>query len=104
MASFTTVSDAVYAAIRIQEECNAARDFQLRIGIHLGEVVFENDDVFGDGVNIASRIQVIAEPASIYISESVHQNVSNKIDHLFIISSRQKLVRFNRVKFHCHHH
>ena len=80
MASFTTVSDAVYAAIRIQEECNAARDFQLRIGIHLGEVVFENDDVFGDGVNIASRIQVIAEPASIYISESVHQNVSNKID------------------------
>ena len=80
MASFNTVSDAVYAAIKIQEQCNAAKDFQLRIGIHLGEVVFENDDVFGDGVNIASRIQVIAEPASIYISESVHQNISNKID------------------------
>ena len=44
MASFNTVSDAVNAAIKIQEACNAAKDFKLRIGIHLGEVVFENDD------------------------------------------------------------
>ena len=41
-----------------------AKDFQLRIGIHLGEVIFENDDVFGDGVNIASRIQAIANPVA----------------------------------------
>src|SRR5262245_8079461 len=57
LASFSTVSDAVTAAIKIQEACNAAKDFQLRIGIHLGEVVFENGDLFGDGVNISSRIQ-----------------------------------------------
>ncbi len=82
MASFNTVSDAVNAAIKIQENCNAAKDFQLRIGIHLGEVVFENDDVFGDGVNIASRIQAIAKPGCVYISESVHHNVSNKKDIL----------------------
>jgi len=80
MASFNTVSDAVNAAIKIQEDCNAAKDFQLRVGIHLGEVVFENDDVFGDGVNIASRIQSIAKPGCIYVSESVHDNVSNKKD------------------------
>ncbi|HZI52213.1 MAG TPA: tetratricopeptide repeat protein, partial [Chitinophagaceae bacterium] len=80
MASFNTVSDAVNAAIKIQEACNAAKDFQLRIGIHLGEVVFENDDVFGDGVNIASRIQAIAIPGTIFVSESVHNNLSNKID------------------------
>ena len=48
MASFNTVSDAVSAAIKIQETCNAAKDFQLRIGIHQGEVVFENNDVFGE--------------------------------------------------------
>ena len=78
MASFNTVSDAVNAAIKIQEICNTAKDFQLRIGIHLGEVVFENDDVFGDGVNIASRIQSAAKPGCIYVSESVHSNVSNK--------------------------
>jgi hypothetical protein len=68
------------AAIKIQEVCNAVKDFQLRIGIHLGEVVFENDDVFGDGVNIASRIQAIAKPGCIYVSESVHNNISNKKD------------------------
>ena len=80
MASFNTVSDAVNAAIKIQQTCNAAKDFQLRIGIHLGEVVFENDDVFGDGVNIASRIQALATPGGVWISESVHNNVSNKND------------------------
>jgi TolB-like protein/class 3 adenylate cyclase len=80
MASFHTVSDTVNAAIQIQEKCNTAKEFQLRIGIHLGEVVFENDDVFGDGVNIASRIQAIADPGSIFISETVHHNVSNKKD------------------------
>ncbi len=78
LACFNTVSDAVNAAIRIQEATNAARNFQLRIGIHLGEVVFENEDVFGDGVNIASRIQAIANPGAIYISESVFNNISNK--------------------------
>lgn len=78
MASFNTVSDAVNAAIKIQQTCNASKEFQLRIGIHLGEVVFENDDVFGDGVNIASRIQAIANPGSIFISESVYNSISNK--------------------------
>jgi TolB-like protein/class 3 adenylate cyclase len=80
MASFNTVSDAVNAAIAIQKGCNEAKEFQLRIGIHLGEVVFENEDVFGDGVNIASRIQAIASPGSIFISESVYENISNKKD------------------------
>jgi adenylate cyclase len=78
LASFNTVSDAVNAAIKIQEACNLSKDFLLRIGIHLGEVVFENEDVFGDGVNIASRIQAIATPGGIYISESVHNNIFNK--------------------------
>ncbi|WP_276500898.1 adenylate/guanylate cyclase domain-containing protein [Terrimonas pollutisoli] len=80
LASFNTVSDAVYAALKIQEECNATEDFQLRIGIHQGEVVFENEDVFGDGVNIASRIQAIANSGSVFVSEAVRQNVSNKKD------------------------
>lgn len=78
LASFNTVSDAVHAAIKIQKASNSSGKFQLRIGIHLGEVVFENNDVFGDGVNIAARIQSIAKPGSIYISESVQNNISNK--------------------------
>lgn len=80
MASFSAVSDAVNAAVKIQEDCEIASDFQLRIGIHLGEVVLENDDLFGDGVNIAARIQAAAQPGSIYVSESVKQNLVNKKD------------------------
>src|SRR5688572_19182635 len=95
MASFSTVSDAVNAAIKIQQACNAAKEFQLRIGIHLGEVVFENNDVFGDGVNIASRIQAIANPGSIYVSESIHNNISNKqgIETRFIKQETLKNVK-----------
>jgi len=78
MASFNTVSDAVNAAMKIQEDCNAANKFQLRIGIHQGEVVVEAGDVFGDAVNIAARIQSAAAPGSIYISEAVQHIVSNK--------------------------
>ena len=80
MASFPSVSNAVYAAIKIQEACYNSKAFELRIGIHLGEVVFENDDVFGDAVNIASRLQVLAPPAGIYVSESVQRDLSNKND------------------------
>lgn len=78
MISFNTISDAVYAAIRIQEMCNQSKEFLLRIGIHFGEVVFEADDVFGDVVNIASRLQTLAAPGGIWISESVHHNIANK--------------------------
>ena len=80
LASFAAVSNAVYAAIKIQEACSNAGSFELRIGIHLGEVVFENNDIFGDAVNIASRLQALAPPRGIYISESVQRDLSNKND------------------------
>ncbi len=60
LASFTTVSDAVYCAKAIQEACLQEGEIKLRIGIHQGEVVFKGDDVFGDGVNIASRLEPLA--------------------------------------------
>ncbi len=80
MASFNTVSDAVNAAIKIQQTCNAAKDFQLRIGIHLGEVVFENDDVFGDGVNIAQRLQSVAKAGQIIINEAAYKKVKESFN------------------------
>ena len=80
LASFPSVSNAVYAAIKIQEACFQAKDFELRIGIHLGEVVFENDDIFGDAVNIASRLQALAPPGGIFVSESVQRDLTNKKD------------------------
>ncbi len=78
LASFHTVTDAVLCASEIQKACSEIHDLRLRIGIHLGEVVFEDNDVFGDGVNIASRIQALAPIGGIWISEPVYNNVANK--------------------------
>lgn len=78
LASFTTVTDAVMCAGAIHKACRAVEGLQLRIGIHLGEVVFEDNDVFGDGVNIASRLQTLAPIGGTFVSESVYKNVSNK--------------------------
>ena len=80
MASFNTASDAVNAAMQIQKACNSTADFKLKIGIHLGEVVFENDDVFGDGVNIASRIETLGVSSSILMSKSIRDQVKNNAD------------------------
>ena len=86
MASFSTVSDAVNAAIKIQEACSISHEFLLRIGIHLGEVIFENDDVFGDGVNIASRIVSLAEPGGIFVSGKIYAEIKNQksIESVFL--------------------
>ena len=96
MASFNTVSDAITAAIKIQQACHSSNDFQLRIGIHLGEIVFEQGDVFGDGVNIASRIQAIANPGGIFISESVHNSISNKKEFQARFLKEVKLKNVNK--------
>ena len=78
LASFSTVFDAVMCAGSIQQSASQVPDLQLRVGIHLGDVIFENNDVFGDGVNIASRLQTIAKAGGIYISESVYNSIHNK--------------------------
>ena len=80
LASFSTVIDAVNSACSIIKGCSDIEGLQLRIGIHLGDVVFENGDVFGDGVNIASRLQALAPIGGIWVSESVYKNVSNKVE------------------------
>ena len=62
LASFPTVSDALFAAIKIQQTCSLSKDLSLRIGIHEGEIIFENNDIYGDAVNIASRLQTLGVP------------------------------------------
>ena len=78
LASFNAVSEAVYCAKAIQKACINEPDLKLRIGIHEGEVVFKGEDVFGDGVNIASRLEPLAPIGGIMVSESVNRNLGNK--------------------------
>lgn len=78
LASFKTISDAIYCAGSLIQSCKEA-GIELRIGIHFGEITEEHGDIFGDGVNVASRLEAQAQPAQILASEPVHRNVKNKL-------------------------
>ncbi len=79
LCCFGSVADAVNCALEIQNTLKEEPDFKLRIGIHIGDVVVEESgDVFGDGVNVASRIENLAEPGGICISERVYYDIKNK--------------------------
>ncbi len=80
MASFPAASDAIYCALEIQKQLKEEDDLTIRIGIHLGEILREEGDIYGDGVNIASRLQTIADPGGIYISDPVQKSVKSRSD------------------------
>ncbi len=73
LTQFDSAYDCVLCALRIQRAATMGFEAKIRIGIHLGDITIEGDDVFGDGVNIASRLQDIADPGGIYISESIQK-------------------------------
>ena len=79
LLSFDSVSDAILCGIDIQKQVLALGKYHLRIGVHLGEISSSYNDVYGDGVNIASRIQTIATPGTVTISEVVFNNIKNKL-------------------------
>ncbi|MCK5702819.1 MAG: tetratricopeptide repeat protein, partial [Cyclobacteriaceae bacterium] len=93
LISFGLASEAVRCAIEIQKACKE-HNLPLKIGIHEGEMVFEGNDVLGDGVNIASRLQEEAGKGSIIISSSVYRDIKNKagIKTVFIKELRLKNV------------
>lgn len=98
LIEFGSVVDAVQCATHIQHEVGlreASEDddwkMHLRIGIHLGDVIIEGDDIHGDGVNIAARLEGLAEPGGIYISDMVYAGVRNKLALIFDDLGEQSL-------------
>jgi len=85
LVEFTNTLDAVDCAVEIQRTLQgqklAGHDTQLHIGIHSGEVIHRANDVFGDVVNIAARIEPLAEPGEICISSQVREQILNKTDY-----------------------
>ena len=77
LVSFHSSLNAVRCAIEIQTE-SKRQEIPLKIGIHEGDMVFAGDDVLGDGVNIASRLEAITETGAITISEAIYRNIKNK--------------------------
>ena len=86
LSSFRSAVDAVNCAIHIQRTNLQDSNFSIRIGIHIGDVVFREGDIFGDGVNVASRIEPLAEPGGICVSGSVYENIRNQpgINSIFL--------------------
>jgi len=87
IAEFSSVVDAVSCALSVQRPGATTADqsalqpnIVLRIGINLGDVIIEGDDIYGDGVNIAARLEPLAEPGGICVSSIVHESVGNRID------------------------
>jgi len=88
LVEFASVVDAVNCAIAIQKAADAADggsgpQIVLRIGVHLGDVILDGDDIYGDGVNIAARLEPLAEPGGLCISSIVKESVGNRAEVAF---------------------
>jgi len=90
LAEFPSVVDAVRCAVEVQRgmmdrepDVPEVHRIRFRIGINLGDVIVENGDIFGDGVNIAARLEALAEPGDICVSRMVRDNVRDKLDYAF---------------------
>jgi adenylate cyclase len=98
IAEFASVVEAVQCAVEIQQEISNqdpglpdAHRMRFRIGINLGDVMVEGSDIYGDGVNIASRLQELAEPGGVVISGSVYEQVHNKLSLGFASLGQQAM-------------
>jgi adenylate cyclase len=90
LAEFGSVVDAVRCAIEVQRGMAAqnatmpqVKRIEFRIGIHVGDIIVDDNDIFGDGVNIAARLEGIAEPGGVCISDDAQRQVRGKIDFAF---------------------
>ncbi len=86
LVEFGSVVDAVNCALAIQRAVNSqakGSGIVLRIGVNLGDVIIEGDDIYGDGVNVAARLEPLAEPGGVCVASIVNESVGNRIDVTF---------------------
>jgi len=103
LAKFNSVVDAMRCAVDVQRgmaERNSDvpnnNRIEFRIGINVGDVIEDNGDIFGDGVNVAARLEAIAEPGGICISDDAHRQVRDKLDIVFDDAGEQNLKNIER--------
>jgi TolB-like protein/class 3 adenylate cyclase/tetratricopeptide (TPR) repeat protein len=90
LVEFASVVDAVRCAVEVQREMIARntdvpieRRLEFRMGINVGDIIIEDGDIFGDGVNIAARLEALAEPGGICVSAAAHEQVRDRLDISF---------------------
>ena len=98
IAEFGSPVDALVAAVEFQKNLRDRNDavppedhMQLRVGLNLGDVIVEGDNLFGDGVNVAARLEPLAEPGGILISGKFHDEVRRKLDLSFVSKGAQEM-------------
>jgi adenylate cyclase len=98
LVEFGSVVDAVRCAVEIQRgmaerniDVPLVKRIEFRIGIHVGDIIIEDHDIFGDGVNIAVRLEGIAQPGGISISDDAHRQIRGKVDVTFEDTGSQSL-------------
>jgi TolB-like protein len=98
LVEFASAVDAVACAIAMQVEMAAQHStaIRFRIGINVGDIIIDGDDIFGDGVNIAARLEGIAEPGGISISSSAYEQVRGKVAVEFVDLGEQRLKNIDR--------
>jgi TolB-like protein/tetratricopeptide (TPR) repeat protein len=103
LAEFNSVVDAIRCAVDVQRgmaernsEIPSSGRIEFRIGINVGDVIEDNGDIFGDGVNVAARLEAIAEPSGICISEDAYRQVRDKLDIVFDDAGEQNLKNIKR--------
>src|SRR5216683_932860 len=87
LADFSSVVDALSCAVEMQQAARAINDpisperrLELRVGVNLGDVIVDGDNIFGDGVNIAARLEGLAQPGTVCISQTIYDQVRNKLN------------------------
>src|SRR5205809_1913148 len=90
LVEFASVVDAVRCAVAVQQamperdtDLGADSRIELRIGINLGDMIVEGDDLYGDGVNIAARIEALADAGGVFVSNTVHDHVRDRLPFVF---------------------
>ena len=103
LLEFPSVVDAVRCAVAVQDgmgerNTDTPEDKQIVfcIGVNLGDIVIDGDDILGDGVNIAARLEALAEPGGICISQRVYENVQDRLEIAFIDLGKRELKNFSR--------
>jgi len=98
LAEFSSVVEAVRCAVGVQREMETGSEtgLRVRIGIHVGDVIADGDDLFGDGVNIAARLEALADPGSVCVSARGYEDVAGKTDAEFEDLGEQALKNIDR--------
>lgn len=96
IVEYPNISDATASAIEIQKGLLDHEIIRLRIGVHIGDVTFQDDDVYGDGINVAARLEALAEPGQVLISDTAHQSLDGKAAHNFGGGDQQELKNIAR--------